>query len=85
MTKPLPRTLQKWAAKNPDIFDEGHAEQDGFNERDPENGWAYWIYFKPGWINTMTETHSIHEDSVRACLEMTKWIRPCECEDCKRR
>jgi hypothetical protein len=77
-SRPLPKTLQKWAKANPDKFDEGHSELD-------YDSWSYWLYLKPGWINPLTETHMIHEDTVKDVLEAAKWLKPCDCQDCLER
>ena len=82
MERALPKTLQKIIAERPDQFEEGWSEQDGFNERDPYNGWAHWIYLKRGWCNGDQGSHIIHEDNVRACKQAIKWIERCRCPDC---
>jgi hypothetical protein len=43
---------------------------------------GYWVYLKPGWINTMTETHCIHEDTVKTCCDYFRYVAPCDCEQC---
>ena len=80
--KPLPKTLQKIVSERPDQFSEGWSEQDGFNERDPYNGWAHWMYLKRGWCNGDQGSHIIHEDSVKRCVEAVRAIKRCTCEDC---
>lgn len=80
-TKQLPKALRDWAEKNPDKFEEGWTEQDGFTR---DGSWSHWIYLKPGWINTAHEVHLVHEGTVRECLEVLRdSIEPCECDDCK--
>jgi hypothetical protein len=78
-SKPLPVSLQKLVRENPDKLMEGHTEQDSFVR---DGSWSHWIYFKPGWINTYTETHCIHEPTVKDCLQHFKGIKRCECESC---
>lgn len=48
------------------------------DERSDDNG--YWVYFKPGWINWLDETHSIHEMTAKEVLDKMKTIRPCDCD-----
>ena len=48
-------------------------------------GDGYWIYLVPGYINTMTEVHMVHEDTVKECLiHLRNYIKPCNCEECKK-
>lgn len=83
--RPLPKTLQAFITKHHhEMFDEGWSEQDGFNERDPYNGWAHWIYLKKGWCYPEHGAHIIHEDNVKACKDAFKDVRPCDCDDCKK-
>jgi len=70
----LPKTLQRLLAED-DRIDEI------WDERGDDNG--YWIYFKPGWINDMTETHCIHEDTVKECFKHLRfYVRQCQCDNC---
>ena len=80
MMKALPKTLKKLIADHPDQFSEGWTEQDSFGR---DGGWSHWLYLKPGWINTATETHLIHEPTVREVLSMYRAVKPCDCEDCQ--
>lgn len=71
----LPKTLQELLAIDARI-------DEILDERGDDNG--YWIYFKPGWINEMTETHCIHEDTVRECLrQLRNYVKPCTCRECR--
>ena len=79
--RPLPKTLQRLVADNRDKFDDGHTEQDGFGRQD---GWSYWLYLNPGWINSATETHCIHECTVKEVKAMFRAVVKCSCEDCRR-
>lgn len=52
------------------------------DDRRNDNGW--WCYLKPGWINTLTDTHCVHEDTVRECLDqLANHCEPCKCGDCE--
>lgn len=50
-----------------------------------KDGDGYWVHLHYGWINTLTETHSVHEDNITQCLKVFKdgFIQPCECAECK--
>lgn len=51
------------------------------DETDDDNG--YWIYLKRGWATNLEYgRHSIHEDTVKGCLDVFKSVIECECEDC---
>jgi hypothetical protein len=51
------------------------------DERGDDNG--YWVYLKPGWINTWHETHSIHEMTQAECIKVfNDAVKPCTCEGC---
>jgi hypothetical protein len=43
---------------------------------------GHWLYTAPGWINPGSETHAIHEWTVKAVLAEVKDIVPCRCDDC---
>lgn len=78
--KPLPKTLLRAIARQPERFDEGWSEQDGFgNHRD---SWAHWVYLAPGWCNHDHGMHIIHECSVRECIDQYRRVKPCDCEEC---
>ena len=77
----LPKSIQALRAKHPDKIDDAFTERDYGG--DNISGWSIWVYLKRGWINTATETHSIHEDNVREVMKMWKMVKPCECNDCK--
>jgi len=44
-------------------------------------GSGYWIYLHPGWI-APSETHFIHEYTVRDVLDAFRNVQPCCCEEC---
>ncbi|MEQ1601290.1 MAG: hypothetical protein HOP04_02110 [Methylophilaceae bacterium] len=48
------------------------------------DGDGYWVHLKPGYINTLTEVHSVHEDNITQCLEVFRsgWVKRCECPEC---
>ena len=46
------------------------------------DGDGYWVHLKPGWINTLHETHSVHEDGPRECLGIFPFVSPCRCIEC---
>lgn len=52
------------------------------NETDWKDG--YWVYLKPGFVDSSTEMHLIHEQTVKAVVSCSRRIIQCECEDCKR-
>ncbi len=72
--KSLPVTLRR-------ILDSDPRVDEIWDERCDNNG--YWIYFKPGWINPMTETHCIHELTVKECVQQLRDIQPCDCKGCE--
>jgi len=82
--RPLPKSLTAYLAKHhADKFDEGWSEQDGFNEKNYPNGWAHWVYLKPGWHNGDPGSHIIHECTVAEVKEKLRWVGRCDCDDCK--
>ena len=69
----LPKTLQA-------LLDDPRVDEI-LDERSSDCG--YWLYLKPGWINWMTETHSIHEDAVKEVTHYLRhYVKPCTCEQC---
>lgn len=51
------------------------------DERHLDAGW--WFYLKPGWKVSGYNTHCIHRDTKRECMEMLKYsVERCECETC---
>ena len=67
-----PRTLQQFR---------DHPIVDGISDERNYNS-GIWIYLKPGYINWMTETHCIHEDTVKTCSEYWSYVTKCDCEQC---
>jgi len=43
-----------------------------------ENGDGFWVYLIPGYINRMTDTHCIHEDSPSECLALLREVEHCK-------
>lgn len=71
----IPATLKRYAHLIEDIEDYRSQGKDGD---------GYWVHLKPGWINTLTETHFVHEDNITQCLEVFKsgFVTRCECKEC---
>jgi len=68
----LPAALRKYAKVIDEISDERSLDQ------------GYWIYLKPGWINTLHDLHQIHEDTLKECVAVLKnFVTECNCNDCK--
>jgi hypothetical protein len=80
--KPLPKSLLKFLAKHPTMFEEGWSEQDGYNEKN-RDGWAHWVYLKHGFHNGDVGSHIIHECSVKEVKRAWRFVAPCACDDCK--
>jgi hypothetical protein len=80
----LPKTVERWIKKNPHIVGEVEIDDDdGFCDGDREGDYSMWIYFRPGWINTMHETHHIHEPLAHQVLDLAKhFVKKCECDEC---
>jgi len=73
MSRPLPISIIKLAS-DPRV-------DEILDERDDDNG--YWVYLKPGFINTYSETHCIHEWTAADVLSQARTsIEPCDCESC---
>lgn len=66
----LPKTLEKFRHLIDDVSDERGMGQ------------GYWVYLKAGLINPWTETHCVHEDTIKECAEQLKIVKPCQCADC---
>lgn len=67
----LPASIRTWHG----IIDEVSDER--------SNGDGYWIYLKPGWIDTMFEVHMVHEDTLAECADQLRnSVEPCTCRDC---
>ena len=69
----MSKTLDKLKAENPDKIDSYWIEDN--------DGRDYWIKLKSGWI-TCDEVHTIHEYTVKACVDKFKTLRKCVCEEC---
>ena len=54
------KTIKKWIDSHPHIVDEWWIEEDGGGLDMGHGNFSYWLYFKPGYINWLNETHSIH-------------------------
>lgn len=51
-------------------------------ERHCEYHDGHWLYTAPGWWNPMSETHCIHEWTVKDVLAEVAFIEPCHCAEC---
>ncbi len=80
-TSRLPKTVCRWADKNPHIVSNIEVEEDERGARH-HGPYSVWVYLKPGWINTLTDCHFIHEATAKYALEVADWIEPCSCDDC---
>jgi len=70
-------TLKQVQKKYKAIVDEYSDERD--------RGDGIWFYLRPGFINSVSETHCVHEYTVRDCVSKLKdAVRPCDCDCCRR-
>jgi hypothetical protein len=80
--QPLPKSLQKLIADNPDKFTEGWTESVEFAGRE------HWLFIRSGWRNAVLDpvcpVHTIHESTVKAVMEQARGLNPCNCEECQR-
>ncbi len=68
----IPATLRPWADRIDEVLD----------ERDQDNGW--WVYLKTGWWSPNTETHCIHEDTLKECAALLRDdVERCEKACCR--
>lgn len=44
---------------------------------------GYWFVLNSGYINSENGTHGAREDTVKALKNQIKYIKPCNCRDCK--
>ena len=56
------------------------------DERNSDSG--IWVYLKNGYHTGEYEgyydrLHQIHEDTWSECLRALRYVKPCDCEDCK--
>ena len=58
-----------------------HRVKDAWSEGGPEED-GYWISLNPGWRSITTETHSVHEWTIKDLLRDFRDIEPCSCEEC---
>jgi hypothetical protein len=75
-SKQIPASLRRWAPMIEEIED--------YRNQGPD-GDGYWVHLKPGFVNTLHEVHSVHEDNIGQCAEVFKsgFVKPCACQDCK--
>ena len=75
----IPKSLARIV--NSPIVEEVYFDEQDFGET--TGPFQLWIYFKYGWINTMTEVHSIHEGTAKEILYQWKnFVKVCECDEC---
>ena len=75
----IPKSLEKII--NSPIVAEAYIDEQDFGET--TGPFQLWIYFKYGWINTLTETHAIHEGTAKEILYQWKnYVKVCECTEC---
>lgn len=77
MAPKIPASLNRFAKYIDSIED--------YRSQGPD-GDGYWVHLKPGWICTLTEVHSVHEDNITQCLEVFKagFLDECCCAECQR-
>jgi len=64
----MSKTIQKYMDANKDKFDSWHSED--HNAR----GLDYWVYCKEPYFSPMTETSTIHEDTVKETLAAMRTV-----------
>ena len=42
------------------------------------NGDGFWVYLEPGYINPMSGTHCIHEETPSECFALLRGVAHCE-------
>jgi hypothetical protein len=57
-----------------------HPEIVGDIEQDYDRSW--WVWLRPGWINTDLGAHFIHEFAARDALAAFASVERCDCEEC---
>ena len=72
----MKKTLQNILDKHPNKVSEVDDES--------ASGDGYWVYLKPGWICSSSETHCVHEWNMRDLLSAFRDVAPCDCEDCRK-
>lgn len=73
----------KKALKNPKTMTQFKADprvQDISDERGSGDG--IWLNLRNGFMCGDTQTHSVHEDTVKECSESMKSVHPCACSEC---
>jgi len=79
-TNKMPKTVQRWIDKHQNIIEEVEVDDENF---EPETGiYSIWVHLNKGWINSLTDCHSIHEPTAKSFLESASFIKKCECADC---
>lgn len=44
---------------------------------------GYWVYLKDGFRDGLSDTHAVHEWSLKDLRGAFKFVEPCDCSDCK--
>lgn len=55
------------------------------DERNLDQG--IWAYLKPGYhdgYDALAPTHQVHEDTPSAVLRQLRFVKVCDCDDCKK-
>ena len=78
----IPKSILLWLRKNQHMIDTFFMEDDGYGESEGHD-YSIWVHFVPGYINTSTETHMIHEYLVKDFMYAAGTIEKCDCESCK--
>lgn len=76
----MSKVLTRLAATDPRF--ESYSDETGHSRWGDSDG--HWLYCSPGWVNPMTETHMIHEYTVREVLAQVSGIVRCDCDDCQK-
>lgn len=64
----MSKTIKSYIDKHPDKFEGWHSEDN--NDR----GTDYWVYCKDPYFSPLTETSTIHEDTVKEAIEVMRGV-----------
>lgn len=64
----MSKTIQDYMNKHPEKFESWH------NEDNNARGLDYWVYCKEPYFDPMTETSTIHEDTVKETLQAMRRV-----------
>lgn len=68
MYRSASKTLNEYCEKHSDKFESCHSEAN--NDR----GLDYWVYCREPYFNPLSETQTIHEDTVKETLEVLRFV-----------